>query len=67
MTITGLTLFLDVTLEHGNGLQGEKTYLSRYAAGEIIYDQKFSGAAAWSLSNANIIARDLRASRTVAS
>ncbi|ELL1837521.1 hypothetical protein Q6O31_001293 [Salmonella enterica] len=59
MTITGLTLFLDVTLETW------RTYRMREdlsevvtRAEQIIYDQKFSGAAA-DLLNANIIARDL--------
>lgn len=59
MTITGLTLFLDVTLETW------RTYRLREdlsevvtRAEQIIYDQKFSGAAA-DLLNANIIARDL--------
>lgn len=59
MTITGLTLFLDVTLETW------RTYRMREdlsevvtRAEQIIYDQKFSGAAT-DLLNANIIARDL--------
>lgn len=59
MTITGLTLFIDVTLETW------RTYRLREdlsevvtRAEQVIYDQKFSGAAA-DLLNANIIARDL--------
>lgn len=59
MTLTGLCLFLDITDETW------RTYRLREdlsgvvtRAEKVIYDQKFSGAAA-DLLNANIIARDL--------
>jgi hypothetical protein len=59
MTLTGLTLFLDITLETWRVYRSRED-LSEVTtrAEQVIYDQKFSGAAA-DLLNANIIARDL--------
>lgn len=59
MTLTGLVLFLDVTLETWRQYRARED-LSEVVtrAEQVIYDQKFSGAAA-DLLNANIIARDL--------
>lgn len=59
MTLTGLTLFLDITLETWR-MYRSRNDLSEVTtrAEQVIYDQKFSGAAA-DLLNANIIARDL--------
>ncbi|QKJ88027.1 DNA-packaging protein [Paramixta manurensis] len=59
MTLTGLTLFLDITLETWR-MYRQRDDLSEVVtrAEQVIYDQKFSGAAA-DLLNANIIARDL--------
>lgn len=59
MTLTGLTLFLDITLETWR-MYRARNDLSEVTtrAEQVIYDQKFSGAAA-DLLNANIIARDL--------
>ena len=60
MTISGLCTFLDITRGQTWGtfrsMEGFSDVTSR--AEDIIYDQKFSGAAA-DLLNANIIARDL--------
>lgn len=59
MTLTGLCIFLDITRQTWGTfrqLEGFSDVTTR--AEEIIYDQKFSGAAA-DLLNANIIARDL--------
>ncbi|KGD75270.1 DNA-packaging protein [Tatumella morbirosei] len=59
MTITGLCIFLDITRQTWGTFrvtEGFSDVTTR--AEEIIYDQKFSGAAA-DLLNANIIARDL--------
>ncbi|MBS0857243.1 MULTISPECIES: DNA-packaging protein [unclassified Tatumella] len=59
MTIVGLCIFLDIarsTWLTFKSMEGFSNITTR--AEEIIYDQKFSGAAA-DLLNANIIARDL--------
>lgn len=59
MTIVGLCIFLDIARSTWHTLkvmEGFSDITTR--AEEIIYDQKFSGAAA-DLLNANIIARDL--------
>ncbi len=59
MTISGLCIFLDITRQTWGTfrvMEGFSDITTR--AEEIIYDQKFSGAAA-DLLNANIIARDL--------
>ncbi len=59
MTISGLCTFLDITRQTWGtfrSMEGFSDVTSR--AEDIIYDQKFSGAAA-DLLNANIIARDL--------
>lgn len=59
MTISGLCIFLDIarsTWLTFKSMEGFSNITTR--AEEIIYDQKFSGAAA-DLLNANIIARDL--------
>lgn len=59
MTISGLCIFLDITRQTWGtfrAIEGFSDITTR--AEEIIYDQKFSGAAA-DLLNANIIARDL--------
>ncbi|CFQ77195.1 DNA-packaging protein [Yersinia pseudotuberculosis] len=59
MTIVGLCIFLDIarsTWHTFKAMEGFSDITTR--AEEIIYDQKFSGAAA-DLLNANIIARDL--------
>lgn len=59
MTISGLCIFLDITRQTWGtfrAMEGFSDITTR--AEEIIYDQKFSGAAA-DLFNANIIARDL--------
>ncbi|MGB7801415.1 DNA-packaging protein [Buttiauxella sp.] len=59
MTIVGLCIFLDIarsTWHTFKVMEGFSDITTR--AEEIIYDQKFSGAAA-DLLNANIIARDL--------
>lgn len=58
MTITGLTIFLDITIETWRTyrLREDLSEVTKRAE-QIIYDQKFSGAA--DLLNANIIARDL--------
>nr|WP_234276184.1 DNA-packaging protein [Klebsiella aerogenes] len=59
MTVIGLCIFLDIarsTWYTFKAMEGFSDITTR--AEEIIYDQKFSGAAA-DLLNANIIARDL--------
>lgn len=59
MTINGLCIFLDIDLTTWRAWREVKefsTVVSR--AEEIIYEQKFTGAAA-DLLNSNIIARDL--------
>lgn len=59
MTLTGMCIFLDITRQTWGtfrAMEGFSDVTSR--AEDIIYDQKFSGAAA-DLLNANIIARDL--------
>lgn len=59
MTIVGLCIFLDIARSAWytfKSMEGFSDITTR--AEEIIYDQKFSGAAA-DLLNANIIARDL--------
>lgn len=59
MTIGGMCIFLDVTRQTwGTFRQMEGFSDVTTRAEEIIYDQKFSGAAA-DLLNANIIAREL--------
>lgn len=59
MTIVGLCIFIDISRSTWltfKAMEGFSNITTR--AEEIIYDQKFSGAAA-DLLNANIIARDL--------
>lgn len=60
MTIAGLCIFLDITVVTWNEWKKSRSDLSNVIKkiDEIIYSQKFSGAAA-DLLNANIIARDL--------
>lgn len=60
MTITGLCIFLDITLETWTTWRTSRHDLSEVMkkAEAIIYQQKFEGASAGFL-NANIIARDL--------
>lgn len=59
MTITGLCLFLDIADSTWQTFRvREDLSVITTRAEKIIYDQKFSGAAA-DLLNANIIARDL--------
>lgn len=59
MTISGLCLFLDITEKTWSNYRKYKDYLQvTTRAEQIIYNQKFAGAAA-GLFNANIIARDL--------
>lgn len=60
MTIGGLCLFLDISRETWTEWRKSRADFSEVirAADEVIYSQKFSGAAA-DLLNANIIARDL--------
>ncbi|HIC6099865.1 TPA: DNA-packaging protein [Salmonella enterica subsp. enterica serovar Nagoya] len=59
MTISGLCIFLDITRQTWGTFRAMKGFSDiTTRAEEIIYDQKFSGAAA-DLLNANIIARDL--------
>lgn len=60
MTISGLCIFIDVTFETWTEWRKSRSDLSDVIARveAIIYQQKFSGAAA-DLLNANIIARDL--------
>lgn len=59
MTITGLIIYLDITRQTWSSYKAREDFITvTTRAEEIIYDQKFSGAAA-DLLNANIIARDL--------
>ncbi|MDR5020031.1 DNA-packaging protein [Yersinia rochesterensis] len=59
MTITGLIIYLDITRQTWSAYKVKEDFITvTTRAEEIIYDQKFSGAAA-DLLNANIIARDL--------
>ena len=59
MTLTGLCLFLDISDDTWRNYRGNEALLGVVSRAEkVIYDQKFSGAAA-DLLNANIIARDL--------
>lgn len=59
MTISGLCLFLDVTRETWGQWRKSDDFSDVVTrAEEVIYSQKFAGAAA-DLLNANIIARDL--------
>ncbi len=59
MTLSGLTIFLDITRQTWTAYKSRDDFITVTSrAEEIIYDQKFSGAAA-DLLNANIIARDL--------
>ena len=60
MTIGGLCLFLDIDRSRWNDWRSSRPDLREVIsrAEEVIYQQKFSGAAA-DLLNANIIARDL--------
>lgn len=59
MTISGLCLFLDITRETWGQWRKDKDFSDVVTrAEEVIYSQKFAGAAA-DLLNANIIARDL--------
>ena len=68
MTLQGLCLFIDVTRETWGEWKKSRPDLSdvQREAEEIIYSQKFAGAAA-DLLNANIIARDLGLSEKVES
>lgn len=59
MTIVGLCLFLDIDRSTWYAFKAKEDYSNIVTrAEEVIYNQKFSGAAA-DLLNANIIARDL--------
>jgi hypothetical protein len=59
MTIGGLCIFLDISREAWNDYTKRQGYVPVCKAiTEVIYNQKFVGAAA-DLFNANIIARDL--------
>lgn len=60
MTIAGLCMFLDISVETWTTWRKERADLSDVItrAEAVIFQQKFSGAAA-DLLNANIIARDL--------
>ncbi|EBY1476292.1 DNA-packaging protein [Salmonella enterica subsp. enterica serovar Hvittingfoss] len=59
MTLTGLCLFLDISDDTWRNYRDKEDLLGVVTRAEkVIYDQKFSGAAA-DLLNANIIARDL--------
>ncbi|EIN8656632.1 TPA: DNA-packaging protein [Citrobacter freundii] len=59
MTLGGMIIFLDITRQTWATYKAREDFLTvTTRAEEIIYDQKFSGAAA-DLLNANIIARDL--------
>lgn len=59
MTINGLCIFLDIDVSTWGAWRKDKDFsLVVTRAGEIIRQQKFTGAAA-DLLNANIIARDL--------
>jgi hypothetical protein len=59
MTISGMCTFLDISKDTWANYRKKEDFLAvTKRAEDIIYDQKFSGAAA-DLLNANIIARDL--------
>jgi len=59
MTISGLCIFLDLSMQTWLDYKGRKDFIDITTRVEtIIYNQKFTGAAA-DLLNANIIARDL--------
>ena len=59
MTISGLCLFLDISYSTWQLYRNRKDFVPvTTRAEEVIYNQKFAGAAA-DLLNANIIARDL--------
>lgn len=59
MTLSGLQLFLDISHETWNLYRNREDFIEvTKKAEQVIYDQKFTGAAA-DLLNANIIARDL--------
>jgi len=59
MTIQGLCIFLDITIETWSQYRKKKDYSDVIKKAEaIIYNQKFTGAAG-GLLNPNIIARDL--------
>lgn len=59
MTLIGLCLFLDVSDDTWRNYRAKKDFLGVVTRAEkVIFDQKFSGAAA-DLLNANIVARDL--------
>lgn len=59
MTLTGLRLFLGIDAQTWTNYKAREDFIGVITrAEEIIYDQKFAGAAA-DLLNANIIARDL--------
>ncbi|CNE35971.1 DNA-packaging protein [Yersinia intermedia] len=59
MTLKGLCLFLDISDETWRSYRAREDFIGVITRAEnVIYDQKFSGAAA-DLLNANIIARDL--------
>jgi hypothetical protein len=59
MTLTGLFYYLKISDECWNNYRKRKDYVGVIREVEqVIYDQKFSGAAA-DMLNANIIARDL--------
>lgn len=59
MTLTGLCLFLDIGDETWRNYRAKQDFIGVVTRAEkVIYDQKFSGAAA-DLLNPNIIARDL--------
>ncbi|EPL1176347.1 DNA-packaging protein [Morganella morganii] len=59
MTLTGLCLFLDIADSTWQLYRAREDFMAVTTRAEkVIYDQKFSGAAA-DLLNANIIARDL--------
>lgn len=59
MTLSGLCLFLDISDDTWRNYRANEDLLGVVSRAEkVIYDQKFSGAAA-DLLNANIIARDL--------
>ncbi|CAI1782019.1 DNA-packaging protein [Serratia entomophila] len=59
MTLAGMCLFLDISDDTWRNYKSDEGFLGVIVRAEkVIYDQKFSGAAA-DLLNANIISRDL--------
>lgn len=59
MTISGMCIYLDISEDTWANYRAKKDFLGVTTRAEnIIYNQKFAGAAA-GLLNANIIARDL--------